>query len=68
MRSRVSVIWFAEYLGIFARASTYPDQDAVWRMVSLQKLGSGHLLMLVSVALVPSSGRPTARSEAGQPA
>jgi uncharacterized membrane protein YoaT (DUF817 family) len=45
-------IWFAENLGTFARAWTYPDQDAVWRMVSLDKLGSWYLLMLVSVALV----------------
>jgi uncharacterized membrane protein YoaT (DUF817 family) len=45
-------IWFAENLGTFARAWTYPDQDAVWRMVSLQKFGSWYLLMLVSVALV----------------
>jgi len=45
-------IWFAENLATFARAWTYPDQDAVWRMVSLQKFGSWYLLMLVSVALV----------------
>jgi uncharacterized membrane protein YoaT (DUF817 family) len=45
-------IWFAENLGTFARAWTYPDQDTVWRMVSLDKLGSWYLLMLVSVALV----------------
>jgi uncharacterized membrane protein YoaT (DUF817 family) len=45
-------IWIAENLGTFARAWTYPDQDGVWRMVSLQKLGSWYLLMLVSVALV----------------
>ncbi len=45
-------IWFAENLGTFARAWTYPDQDQVWRMVSFAKLGSWYLLMLVSVALV----------------
>lgn len=45
-------IWVAENLGTFARAWTYPDQDEVWRLVSLQKLGSWYLLMLVSVALV----------------
>ena len=45
-------IWFAENLATFARAWSYPDQDAVWRMVSLQKFGSWYLLMLVSVALV----------------
>jgi uncharacterized membrane protein YoaT (DUF817 family) len=45
-------IWVAENLATFARAWTYPDQAAVWRMVSLQKFGSWYLLMLVSVALV----------------
>lgn len=45
-------IWIAENLGTFARAWTYPEQDGVWRMVSLAKLGSWYLLMLVSVALV----------------
>lgn len=45
-------IWIAENLGTFARAWTYPDQDGVWRMVSLAKFGSWYLLMLVSVALV----------------
>ncbi|HEV2083224.1 MAG TPA: DUF817 domain-containing protein [Brevundimonas sp.] len=51
-------IWFAENLATFARAWTYPDQDAVWRMVSLQKFGSWYLLMLVSVALVAIVRRP----------
>jgi uncharacterized membrane protein YoaT (DUF817 family) len=45
-------IWVAENLGTFARAWTYPDQGEVWRLVSLQKLGSWYLLMLVSIALV----------------
>ncbi|HEV7226961.1 DUF817 domain-containing protein [Brevundimonas sp.] len=45
-------IWIAENLATFARAWTYPDQDVLWRMVSLQKFGSWYLLMLVSVALV----------------
>lgn len=45
-------IWFAENLGTFARAWTYPDQDAGWRMVSWAKLGSWYLLMIISFVLV----------------
>ncbi len=44
-------IWFAENLGTFARAWTYPDQDGGWRPVSLAKLGSWYLLMLISFVL-----------------
>jgi uncharacterized membrane protein YoaT (DUF817 family) len=45
-------IWFAENLGTFAKAWTYPDQDAGWRMVSFAKLGSWYLLMIISFVLV----------------
>lgn len=54
-------IWFAENLGTFARAWSYPDQDAGWRMVSLAKFGSWYLLMIISfvlVALVQPIRRP----------
>lgn len=51
-------IWFAENLGTFARAWTYPSQDAGWHMVSLAKLGSWYLLMLISFVLVASVHRP----------
>ena len=44
-------IWFAENLGTFAQAWTYPDQDGAWRPVSLAKLGSWYLLMLISFVL-----------------
>lgn len=45
-------IWFAENIGTYARAWAYPDQEAGWRMVSLSKLGSWYLLMLISFVLV----------------
>lgn len=45
-------IWFAENLGTFANAWTYPDQVAGWHMVSLTKLGAWFLLMLISFVLV----------------
>ena len=45
-------IWFAENIGTYARAWTYPEQDAAWTPVSLAKLGSWYLLMLISFVLV----------------
>ncbi|MHA6289483.1 DUF817 domain-containing protein [Maricaulis sp. CAU 1757] len=45
-------IWFAENLGTFARAWTYPGQEAGWHMVSWAKLGSWYLLMIISFVLV----------------
>ncbi len=54
-------IWFAENLGTFARAWTYPDQAAGWRMVSWAKFGSWYLLMLISFVLVTLIHRPVAK-------
>ncbi len=45
-------IWFAENLGTFARAWIYPGQQDGWHMVSLAKLGSWYLLMIISFVLV----------------
>jgi uncharacterized membrane protein YoaT (DUF817 family) len=46
-------IWFAENIGTFARAWAYPGQEGdVWHPVSLQKLGSWYLLMIISFVLV----------------
>jgi uncharacterized membrane protein YoaT (DUF817 family) len=45
-------IWFAENLGTFARAWTYPSQSDGWHMVPLTKLGSWYLLMIISFVLV----------------
>ena len=47
-------IWFAENLGTFAQAWTYPDQNGAWRPVSIAKLGSWYLLMLISFVLAAS--------------
>ena len=57
-------IWFAENLGTFARAWVYPSQGAGWHPVSLEKLGSWYLLMLISFVLVAGlheRARPTER-------
>ena len=54
-------IWFAENLGTFARAWSYPGQEAGWHMVSLAKLGSWYLLMLISFVLVAWVHRPNSK-------
>ena len=51
-------IWFAENLGTFARAWTYPDQAGGWRLVSPAKLGAWYLLMIISFVLVTLVHRP----------
>ncbi|PWE16499.1 DUF817 domain-containing protein [Marinicauda salina] len=50
-------IWIAENIGTFARAWTYPDQDGAWTPVSLAKLGSWYLLMIISFVLVAAVHR-----------
>lgn len=45
-------IWFAENIATFANAWNYPGQEDGWEMVSLAKLGSWYLLMLISFVLV----------------
>ena len=56
-------IWFAENLGTFARAWVYPSQDKGWHPVSLDKLGSWYLLMIISFVLVAAVHRGTGRKE-----
>jgi len=51
-------IWFAENLGTFARAWSYPDQANGWTMVSPTKLGAWYLLMYISFILVAALHRP----------
>jgi len=53
-------IWFAENLGTYARAWSYPGQEAGWHMVSIAKLGSWYLLMLISFVLVAWVHKPNA--------
>ncbi len=45
-------IWIAENLGTYASAWVYPDQQAGWTPVSLAKMGSWYLLMMLSFVLV----------------
>jgi len=53
-------IWFAENLGTFAAAWVYPDQQNGWRLVSIAKMGSWYLLMLLSFVLVTLVHKPQA--------
>jgi len=45
-------IWIAENIGTWANAWQYPNQQDGWELVSLGKLGSWFLLMIISVVLV----------------
>jgi uncharacterized membrane protein YoaT (DUF817 family) len=45
-------IWFAENVGTLTRTWAYPNQKDGWSMVSLGKLGSWFLLLIVSYTLV----------------
>ncbi len=59
-------IWLAENIGTFARAWHYPNQKAAWEMVSLAKLGSWLLLMIISYTLVAAvHGVPRNRAAGG---
>lgn len=59
-------IWFAENLGTFAKAWTYPSQSDGWHMVPLTKLGSWYLLMIISFVLV-SLVSPVRKPEISRP-
>ena len=51
-------IWFAENIGTFVRAWSYPAQMQGWSMVSLSKFGSWFLLLIISYAIVAATLRP----------
>jgi uncharacterized membrane protein YoaT (DUF817 family) len=58
-------IWFAENIGTLARAWMYPGQENGWRMVSIEKLGSWYLLMIISFVLVAGVHVGSARRQPG---
>jgi len=55
-------IWVAENLGTFSRAWIYPEQAEGWSPVSLAKMGSWYLLMIISFVLVSLVRRPEAEA------
>ncbi len=62
-------VWIAENLGTVTKTWLYPHQMAGWSAVSLGKLGSWFLLLIISYALVAAVNRPEPMSDtAGEPA
>lgn len=57
-------IWIAENIATFSHAWLYPSQRAGWSMVSLSKMGSWYLLMIISVVLVSFVHKPEERRPA----
>jgi uncharacterized membrane protein YoaT (DUF817 family) len=51
-------IWIAENLGTLTKTWLYPHQMAGWSAVSLGKLGSWFMLLIISYALVAIVNRP----------
>ena len=51
-------IWLAENIGTWSRAWLYPAQALGWTPVSIGKLGSWYLLMIISFVLVTIVHRP----------
>ncbi|MGV8913721.1 MAG: DUF817 domain-containing protein [Rhodoglobus sp.] len=63
-------IWIAENVATWSNAWVYPNQSEGWELVSIAKLGSWLLLMIVSVVLVtwvekprPPEGEPLASDQ-----
>ena len=53
-------IWFSENIGTLTKTWLYPSQQQAWSMVSLGKLGSWFLLMIISYTLVSLINAPRA--------
>ena len=51
-------IWFAENIGTLTKTWLYPHQHAAWSMVSLGKLSSWFLLLIISYVMVAAVNRP----------
>jgi uncharacterized membrane protein YoaT (DUF817 family) len=51
-------LWVAENIGTLTGTWIYPGQSGGWRPVSLQKLGSWYLLLVISFVLVTLVDRP----------
>ncbi|RAP76835.1 DUF817 domain-containing protein [Paenibacillus montanisoli] len=59
-------IWLAENIATFFNAWKYPDQHLEWKLVSVSKISSWFLLVIISVIIVAQlkhvkAGRKTAR-------
>lgn len=54
-------IWFSENIGTFTKIWLYPSQRQGWSMVSIDKLGSWFLLLIISYTLVSLVNAPRKR-------
>jgi uncharacterized membrane protein YoaT (DUF817 family) len=54
-------IWFSENIGTFTKIWLYPSQRQGWELVSLGKLGSWFLLLIISYSLVSLVNTPKER-------
>ena len=54
-------IWFSENIGTFTKTWLYPSQRLGWSMVSIDKLGSWFLLLIISYTLVSLVNAPRER-------
>ena len=61
---KATFIWLAENIGTYSRAWVYPNQVHGWSMVSISKLSSWFLLLIISYALVALVTRPRNIDEA----
>jgi uncharacterized membrane protein YoaT (DUF817 family) len=51
-------IWFAENIGTVTKTWLYPNQATGWSLVSVGKLGSWFLLLIISYVMVAAVNRP----------
>lgn len=58
------LIWCSENIGTFTKTWLYPSQRLGWSMVSIDKLGSWFLLLIISYTLVSLINKPRQRREA----
>ena len=59
-------IWLSENVGTYTRTWLYPAQQHGWSMVSLSKLGSWFLLLIISYTLVSLINAPKINAERGR--
>ncbi len=59
-----ALIWLSENIGTFTKTWLYPSQRHGWSMVSIDKLGSWFLLLIISYTLVSLINAPRQRREA----
>ena len=59
-------IWLSENIGTYTKTWLYPSQQLGWSMVSLGKLGSWFLLLIISYTLVSLVNAPRVMAARGR--